>query len=225
MMAWALRRMTTAEDIITATKLWLEKAIIGLNLCPFAKAVYVRDQIRYMVSEAETPEALLADLIAELRGLAAADPGAIDTTLIIHPRVLGDFLDYNDFLGVADAAVVDLGLEGVIQVASFHPKYQFAGSKPDDIENYTNRSPYPILHLLREASVERAVAAFPEASEIYEKNMATMRRLGHEGWRRLSAAPAPGPHQEDDAGNGQEGEGDRLACAGGPEIPGDHEPP
>ncbi|MEO6195955.1 MAG: DUF1415 domain-containing protein [Thermoanaerobaculia bacterium] len=217
--------MTTAEDIITATKLWLEKAIIGLNLCPFAKAVYVRDQIRYMVSEAETPEALLADLIAELRGLAAADPGAIDTTLIIHPRVLGDFLDYNDFLGVADAAVVDLGLEGVIQVASFHPKYQFAGSKPDDIENYTNRSPYPILHLLREASVERAVAAFPEASEIYEKNMATMRRLGHEGWRRLSAAPAPGPHQEDDAGNGQEGEGDRPARSGGPEIPGDHEPP
>jgi hypothetical protein len=138
-----------------------------------------------VVSEAETPEALLADLLVELQGLAAVDPGEIDTTLIIHPRVLGDFLDYNDFLGVADAAVVDLGLEGVIQIASFHPEYQFAGSAPDDIENYTNRSPYPILHLLREASVERAVAAFPDASEIYEKNMATMRRLGHEGWRRL----------------------------------------
>jgi hypothetical protein len=175
----------TAEDTIAATKLWLEKAIIGLNLCPFAKTVYIREQIRYVVSEAETPEALLADLLVELQGLAATDPEEIDTTLIIHPRVLGDFLDYNDFLGVADAAVVTLGLEGVIQIASFHPEYQFAGSAPDDIENYTNRSPYPILHLLREASVERAVAAFPDASEIYEKNMATMRRLGHEGWRRL----------------------------------------
>jgi hypothetical protein len=216
---------STAEDVIIATKHWLEKAIIGLNLCPFARAVYVREQIRYVVSEAETPEALLADLLGELQGLAAADPGEIDTTLIIHPRALGDFLDYNDFLGIADAAVVDLGLEGVIQIASFHPEYQFAGSAPDDIENYTNRSPYPMLHLLREASVERAVAAFPDASEIYEKNMATLRRLGHEGWRRLSAPPAPGPRQEEDAGNRQEGEGDRLARAGGPEIPGDHEPP
>jgi hypothetical protein len=194
---------TTSEDILAATKLWVEKAVIGLNLCPFARAVYVREQIRYVVSEAETPEALLADLLVELQGLAAADPGAVDTTLIIHPRVLGDFLDYNDFLGIADAAVVDLGLEGVIQVASFHPEYQFAGSEPDDIENYTNRSPYPILHLLREASVERAVAAFPDASEIYEKNMATMGRLGHEGWRRLSAAPASRPRQEDDSGDGQ----------------------
>ena len=215
---------STTEEIIAATKGWLEKAIIGLNLCPFARAVYVRDQIRYVVSEAETPEALLADLLVELQGLAAADPGKIDTTLIIHPRVLGDFLDYNDFLGVADAAVADLGLEGVIQIASFHPEYQFAGSAPDDIENYTNRSPYPMLHLLREASVERAVAAFPDASEIYERNMATMRRLGHEGWRRLSAAPAPGSRQEDDSGDGQE-EGERLAGAGGPEIPGHHEPP
>ena len=178
---------TTAEDIIAATKVWLEKAIIGLNLCPFAKAVYVREQIRYVVSEAETPEALLADLLVELQGLATADPGEIDTTLIIHPRVLGDFLDYNDFLGVADAAVVELGLEGVIQVASFHPEYQFAGSAPDDIENYTNRSPYPILHLLREASVERAVAAFPEAEAIYEANIATLEALGADGWAQLQA--------------------------------------
>jgi hypothetical protein len=214
----------TAAEILTATKHWLEKAIIGLNLCPFARAVYVREQIRYVVSGAETPEALLADLLAELQGLAAADPGEIDTTLIIHPRVLRDFLDYNDFLGVADAAVVDLGLEGVIQIASFHPEYQFAGSAPDDIENYTNRSPFPILHLLREASVERAVAAFPEASEIYEKNMATMRRLGIEGWRRLSVTPPPHSRQEDDSGDGQE-ESERPAGAGGPEIPRHHEPP
>jgi uncharacterized protein len=182
--------MTTASpeeinEIIAATKEWLEKAVIGLNLCPFARAVYVNDQIRYAVSDASAPEALLADLLAELRTLAAADPAEVDTTLLIHPGALTDFLDYNDFLGVAEAAVADLGLEGVLQVASFHPRYQFAGTAPDDIENYTNRSPYPMLHLLREESVERAVEAFPDAAEIYEKNIATLRLLGHEGWKRL----------------------------------------
>jgi hypothetical protein len=175
----------TNIEITAATKEWLEKAVIGLNLCPFAKAVYIREQIRYVVSEAETPEALLADLLGELRTLAAADPEEIDTTLLIHPRVLDDFLDYNDFLDVAEAAIVDLGLEGVIQIASFHPEYQFVDTEPDDIENYTNRSPYPILQLLRESSVERAVATLPDTAEIYEKNIATMRRLGIEGWRRL----------------------------------------
>jgi hypothetical protein len=128
---------------------------------------------------------LLAELIYELQALAAADPAAIETTLLIHPSVLTDFLDYNDFLGVADAAVEDLGLTGILQIASFHPQYQFAGTAPDDIESYTNRSPYPMIHLLREASVERAVAAFPDTAEIYEKNIATQRRLGHEGWKRL----------------------------------------
>ena len=176
---------TTPQDIHAATKHWLEKAVIGLNLCPFAKAVYIRDQIRYVVSEAETPEALAADLLAELQALVAADPGEIDTTLLIHPYVLDDFLDYNDFLDVADAAIAELGLEGVIQIASFHPEYQFEGTEPDDVENYTNRSPYPILQLLREASVERAVETIPDAAEIYEKNIETMRRLGIEGWRRL----------------------------------------
>jgi hypothetical protein len=175
----------TAEEIIAATRQWLEKAVIGLDLCPFAKAVHVRDQIRYAVSGAKTPEQLLAELVGELQDLVAADPDEIETTLLIHPKVLIDFLDYNDFLSVADAAVAELGLEGVIQIASFHPLYQFAGTKPEDIENYTNRSPYPMLHLLREASVERAVAAFPDASRIYEKNIATLRRLGPEGWRQL----------------------------------------
>jgi hypothetical protein len=175
----------TTEEIIAATKEWLEKAVIGLNLCPFARAVYVNDQIRYAVSDASAPEALLADLLRELRALEAADPKAVDTTLLIHPDALTDFLDYNDFLGAAEAAVADLGLEGVLQVASFHPQYQFAGTAPEDIENYTNRSPYPMLHLLREESVERAVAAFPDAAEIYEKNIATLRLLGHEGWKRL----------------------------------------
>jgi hypothetical protein len=172
-------------EIVRQTRHWLAKAVIGLNLCPFARPVHARDQIRYAVSEAETPEALLADLISELQALAAAEPEEIETTLLIHPRVLNDFLDYNDFLGVAEETVAGLGLEGVLQAASFHPEYQFAGTEPDDITNYTNRSPYPTLHLLREASVERAVAAVPDAAEIYERNMETLRRLGLKGWRRL----------------------------------------
>lgn len=179
----------TPEEIVLATRHWLEKAVIGLNLCPFAKPVYTREQIRFVVSQAETPEELLSDLIDELRTLAAAEPEAIETTLLIHPGVLHDFLDYNDFLGVAEDAVADLGLEGVLQVASFHPDYQFAGTEPDDVTNYTNCSPYPTLHLLREASVERAVAAVPDAAEIYERNMETLRRLGLEGWRRLGIGP------------------------------------
>jgi uncharacterized protein len=175
----------TAGAVIAATRHWIETAVIGLDLCPFARPVYAAELIRYAVSEADTTELLLADLLEELRRLAEAGPAEIETTLLIHPRVLGDFLDYNDFLEVAEAAVADLGLEGVLQVASFHPGYQFDGTAPEDIENYTNRSPYPILHLLREASVERAVEAFPEAARIYEKNIATLRLLGHAGWDRL----------------------------------------
>lgn len=177
--------MPSPEEAVAATRAWIEKAVIGLDLCPFARAVYLRDQVRFAVSEAETPEDLLEHLLSELRTIAAASPEEIDTTLLIHPWVLEDFLDYNDFLDVAEDAVARLGLEGEIQVASFHPEYQFADTEPDDIGNYTNRSPYPILHLLREASVERAVAAFPDASEIFENNIETMRRLGHDGWRRL----------------------------------------
>lgn len=173
------------EEIVRQTRHWLEKAVIGLNLCPFAKPVHARDLIRYAVSAAETPEALLADLIEELQTLAAVEPEEIETTLLIHPGVLSDFLDYNDFLGVAEDAVAGLGLEGVIQVASFHPQYQFAGTAPDDVTNYTNRSPYPMLHLLREESVERAVASVSDPAEIYKRNMETLRRLGVEGWRKL----------------------------------------
>ena len=172
-------------EAVAATRIWLERAVIGLNLCPFAKAVHLKNQIRYAVSAAQTPEHLLADFIAELQLLQAADPCAIETTLLVHPRVLGDFLDYNDFLELADAAVAGEGLEGVIQVASFHPQYQFAGTQPEDIDNYSNRSPYPMLHLLREASIDRAVAAFPDAGRIFERNIETLRRLGHAGWRRL----------------------------------------
>ncbi len=176
------------DAVITATQIWLERAVIGLNLCPFAKQVHVKNQIRYVVSEAQTPEALLADLGAELQTLMAADPAAIDTTLLIHPQVLGNFLDYNAFLGLAEALVDSLEMAGEFQVASFHPQYQFAGTGPDDIENYTNRSPYPTLHLLREASITRAVAAFPDPALIYHKNIETLRRLGHTGWQRLELA-------------------------------------
>jgi hypothetical protein len=177
--------MPSTADVVAATRHWLKAAVIGLDLCPFARAPYSKDKIRYAVSPATIPEALLAELTAELQALTAAKPKEVETTLLIHPYVLTDFLDYNDFLGVAEAAVANLGLEGVIQIASFHPRYRFAGTGEDAIENYTNRSPYPMLHLLREASVERAVAAFPEAAEIYEKNIETMRRLGMEGWQRL----------------------------------------
>lgn len=175
----------TNETIIAATQLWLEKAVIGLNLCPFAKAVHVKKQIRYVVSSATTPEALLEELIAELRTLQDTDPEQIDTTLLIHPDVLTDFLDYNDFLDTVDLATAEPEFNDEFQVASLHPHYQFAGTKFDDIENYTNRSPYPTLHLLREASVDRAVDAFPDADHIADVNIETMNKLGHEGWEKL----------------------------------------
>jgi hypothetical protein len=174
-----------AETIIAATQLWLEKAVIGLNLCPFAKAVHVKKQIRYVVSTAATPEALLEELISELRALQDADPEKIDTTLLIHPYVLTDFLDFNDFLDTVDIAVAEPEFNDEFQIASLHPQYQFAGTAPDDIENYTNRSPYPTLHLLREESVDRAVAAFPDADQIVDNNVETLKELGHEGWKRL----------------------------------------
>ena len=172
---------------IAATRRWVERAVIGLSLCPFAKAVYVKQQVRFVLSDASTPEALLEELAEELVLLRDADPDQVDTTLIVHPDVLTDFLDYNDFLDNADAAVEALDLQGVIQVASFHPDYQFAGTMPDDISNYTNRSPYPTLHLLREASIDRAVEAFPDADVIVERNVKTLDALGHAGWAKLFA--------------------------------------
>jgi hypothetical protein len=175
----------TTASIVATTRTWLERAVIGLNLCPFAKAVQVKNQIRYAVSRADEPAALRAELADELQRLAAADPALHDTTLLIHPWVLNDFFDYNEFLQTADKVVEELGLTGEIQIASFHPRYQFADSAAGDIENFTNRSPFPILHLLRESSIERAVASFPDTERIYQNNMETLRRLGHEGWRRL----------------------------------------
>jgi uncharacterized protein len=173
------------SDPIDETRDWLEKAVIGLNLCPFAKAVHVKGQIRWVLSPATDAEALLADLVAELQHLAAADPEQTDTTLLVHPQVLQDFADFNDFLGTADAALEELGLEGTLQIASFHPQYRFAGTRANDLGNHTNRSPHPTLHLLRESSIDRAVAAYPEAEAIFERNIETLRRLGAAGWRQL----------------------------------------
>jgi hypothetical protein len=170
---------------IAETRAWVRRAVIGLNLCPFARAVDAKDQIRYVFSDATDAETLLATLVVELQRLADTDPALVDTTMVIHPRVFSDFEDFNDFLELADAAVEDLELDGVLQVASFHPRFQFADTEPDDITNATNRSPYPTLHLLREDSVDRAVAAFPEAEAIFERNMATLERLGSPGWDAL----------------------------------------
>jgi hypothetical protein len=172
----------TAEQAIAETRAWVRRAVIGLNLCPFARAVDVKDQIRYVFSDATDAEALLATLVVELQRLADTDPAVVDTTIVIHPRVFADFEDFNDFLELADAAVDDLELDGVLQVASFHPRFQFADTDPDDVTNATNRAPYPTLHLLREDSVDRAVAAFPEAEAIFERNMDTLEKLGPAGW-------------------------------------------
>ncbi len=166
---------------------WLERAVIGLNLCPCAKAVVVKQQVRLVVSDASTERALLEELGEELALLRDTPADEIDTTLLVHPQVLGDFLDYNDFLGDADALVEAMDLDGVLQVASFHPQYQFAGSEPDDADNLTNRAPYPILHLLREASIDRAVTAYPDPDAIIERNIATVRELGFDGWNNLLA--------------------------------------
>ncbi|MFL9866445.1 DUF1415 domain-containing protein [Paraburkholderia fungorum] len=173
------------DAVIALTRHWLTKAVIGLNLCPFAKAVHVKEQIRYAVSDAVDMEGVLTDLETEIQALVAASPEAVDTTLLVLPRALGDFLDYNDCLFFAERMIKQLRLEGIIQIASFHPHYQFEGSEPGDIENYTNRAPYPIFHLLREDSIERAVQAFPDAEAIYERNQETLRRIGLKGWNDL----------------------------------------
>jgi hypothetical protein len=180
------------QEIQQETQDWLEKAVIGLNLCPFAKSVHVNQRLRYVVSSATTPEALLQELARELLSLMRADPDEIETTLVIHPLVLTDFLDFNDFLGAAEALVEDLELAGDLQIASFHPDYQFGGTRPDDIGNYSNRSPYPTLHLLRESSIERATATMADTDAIYEANLLTLEKLGLDGWRALGLKTSGG---------------------------------
>ena len=181
------------DEVLAAMRCWLEKAVIGLNLCPFAKSVYVRDQVRIVVSEARHLDAFLEQLDAELDLLAEADPEQIDTTLLVHPTLFPDFLDFNEVVGIAEEAVTEHDLEGVIQVASFHPRFQFEGTQPEDIGNYTNRAPFPTLHLIREESLERAIAGYPDPDNIYQRNIETLEQLGLDGWRALGI-----PTAEDD---------------------------
>ena len=181
------------EAVVSTTRDWIERAVIGLNLCPFARAVYVNDQIRYVVSPAHDTTALLGDLVRELRWLNQMPDDTVDTLLLIHPHALTGFLDYNDFIGVADAAIEELGFQGVFQIAGFHPLYRFAGTTEDDITNNTNRSPYPMVQLLRESSVEKAIASVSDSDDIYRRNMDTMRRLGAPGWDAMGFARRSGP--------------------------------
>lgn len=176
------------EQVIAATRRWLEKAVIGLNLCPFAARVYLHDRVRFIVSEQQSVAGLLLDLRAELQMLHEVDALVCETALLIHPRVLTDFRRYNDFLDDGDAALVELDLVGELQIASFHPDYQFADCGPMDMENYSNRSPYPMLHLLREASISQAVDNYADIDNIPSNNLRTLRNLGLDGWRQLWTA-------------------------------------
>jgi hypothetical protein len=172
-----------SEIVIETVRLWVQRLVVDLNLCPFAKRELVKNRVRFMVSDARSEEQLLAALQAELERLER--DAAIETTLLIHPHVLQHFYDYNQFLDVADQLLVQMQLDGVYQIASFHPQYQFAGTMPDDAENYSNRSPYPLLHLLREDSLERAIASYPDVEQIPERNIALMNRLGSDKLKAL----------------------------------------
>ncbi|TSD54755.1 DUF1415 family protein [Variovorax sp. KBS0712] len=181
--------VTDAAQAEADTRRWLERAVIGLNLCPFAKAVHVKGQIHYVIY-LDTHEGRLIDaLLAEARALVALDAEVRDTTLLIVPHALADFLDFNDFTERAERKLARAGFDGVLQLASFHPHFQFAGTEADDITNATNRAPYPTLHLLREDSVDRAVEAFPEAEAIFERNIETLEALGPAGWTALDVGP------------------------------------
>lgn len=175
----------TDDEVLAKTRHWLEQAVIGLNLCPFAKAVYARDRVRLVVSQARHIDDLLEELDRELDLLVATPAEQVDTTLIIHPTLFPDFLDFNDFLEFAEGVLAEHELEGVIQIASFHPQFQFEGTEPEDMGNYTNRAPYATLHLLREDSVERAVDSLADPDAIYRDNILTLEKLGRGGWKKL----------------------------------------
>lgn len=189
---------TVIQDMVR----WLERAVIGLNLCPFAKGVHTKDQIHYVVSHATDARGLLEDLRQELEALAESPPERRDTTLLMAPHCMEDFLDFNDFLELADELVEAMDLAGILQVASFHPRFQFAGTAPEDVSNCTNRAPYPTLHLLREESIDRAVEAFPEAEAIFERNIEVMESLGAAGWEALDVGPRCPAHAAAAAGQG-----------------------
>lgn len=178
----------TELKVLVDTRRWLEHAVIGLNLCPFAKSVHVKKQIRYVISRATDEGQLLDEMIQEFRLLADTPAAQLDTTLLVHPLVLTDFAAYNNFLAIIDMTLTQMRWQGTFQVASLHPDYVFADVEADDVSNYTNRSPFPTLHLLREASIDRAVAAFPNPESIYERNIETLQRIGADGWRALLSA-------------------------------------
>lgn len=173
----------TNEEQIRVVRQWVEDVVVELNLCPFAKRELIADRVRFVVTDATSEDELLETLAFELEFLGSTP--SIETTLVIHPHVLGDFSLYNQFLDNADRLLVALKLEGVFQVASFHPDYQFADTKADDAENYTNRSPYPVLHLLREESLERVIASTPDIDQIPKRNIETMNRVGTESLRSM----------------------------------------
>lgn len=190
--------------VVHRTRHWLEHVVIGLNLCPFANSVFRKNQIDYRISHASDTDQLTQDLLLAAESLVNMPAERVDTVLLIHPWVLTDFLEYNEFLGVADAMLDASGLSGVLQIASFHPDYLFADAEPDDITHCTNRSPYPMLHLLREESLDKAIAAYPDTDAIVQSNLATMRRIGLAGWKKLQA-PAdqlatPAPSSSDGGG-------------------------
>lgn len=174
-------------QVIALTRSWVEHAVVGLNLCPFANSVLRKNQIEFRVSHARDPEKLLQDLFGCIDFLLATPTDAVDTLLLIHPHALTDFLEFNDFVGDVEALVEEAGLAGVLQVASFHPDYAFAGVPADDPTNRTNRSPFPTLHLIREDSLDKAIAAMPDTDAIVERNLDTLRRLGNDGWLALQA--------------------------------------
>ena len=182
--------MPTDEAVLASTRAWLERAVIGLNLCPFAKAVHAKGQVHMAVSAATAPDEVLEDLARELDALVARDAQERDTTLLVVPHCLEQFLDFNAVVVRGERMIRKQGLEGVIQLASFHPRYCFADAAENDVTNFSNRSPYPTLHLLREASIDKAVRAFPDAQAIYGANLETLRKLGPEGWAALDVGPA-----------------------------------
>jgi len=188
------------SDAIADTQAWLERAVIGLNLCPFAKAVHVHGQVHYAVCASAAPGDLLEVLESEAKDLLAQDPGRRDTTLLIATGCLEDFLDFNDFLGRAERLLARRGFDGVLQLASFHPHYQFAGTEADDVTNCSNRAPWPTLHLLREASIDRAVEAFPDPEAIFGRNMDVLEQLGFSGWQALEVGPGAGARRRAEEG-------------------------
>jgi len=183
--------VTRKSEVLQATERWLERAVIGLNLCPFAKAVYVKGQIHYALCWAHDSADVLEALAAELDDLLAQTPAQRDTTLLILPDAFPDFWDFHGLVQGAEKLLRTLRLEGVLQIASFHPQFEFADAPAGDMAHYTNRAPFPVLHLLREDSMDRAVAAYPDAALIYERNIARLRALGLQGWRDLQLAAPP----------------------------------